>query len=246
MFSKIDDSDRIIPRRRANLVGKLFQGGLSIFLIIYIGLLLLGGDVTGSLGFYTEWLFIPFIVVGVILPVVVSMISRWRQKRAWEEFASSMGFQVTKATSRAFPVIGGTFRGHKIALTQTSQQRGRSRMFFTSYVVTLPENTRNTLTIKKRSLTNFNRSNTGDEEIDGKFEVKASSKKVLDEIITTNRLRQGLLDLAENNTSLHLGVEKKSIRLIESGQVGDPEYLTAVLRYLVDIAYLVERSDRIG
>ena len=119
-------------------------------------------------------------------------------------------------------------------------------MFFTSYVVDLPQATRNTLIIQKRSLTNFNRSNTGDEEIDGKFEVKAPSKTVVDEIITTTRLRQGLMELAENNTSLHLGVEKKVIRLIEAGQVGDPEYLTAVLRYLVDIAYLVERSDRIG
>ena len=102
MFSKIDDSDRIIPRRRANLVGKLFQGGLSIFLIIYVGLLLFGGDVTGRLGFYTEWLFIPLIVVGVLLPVVVSMISRWRQKRAWEEFASSMGVSGHKGNTARF------------------------------------------------------------------------------------------------------------------------------------------------
>lgn len=144
------------------------------------------------------------------------------------------------------PVIQGTYRGHQITIADTNESRGRSREHFTNFMMTLNTPTTSTFTIKKRSITHANRELTNDEEVDKKLTIKINFKMLLEQILKTRRLRQGLLELGERSRTRDLYLNGKVLHYKESGQVSDPEYMQAVLNYMIDLIKLAERVEQIG
>jgi hypothetical protein len=113
-------------------------------------------------------------------------------------------------------------------------------------VINLNEPAQQTLSVKKRALISVNRELTGDEEIDKKLTIKTTSAALLRRLISTTRLRQGLLELGERARSKELSLSRKTLHYIELGQISDTEYIQAVLIYLIDLTSLVERFDRMA
>ena len=161
-------------------------------------------------------------------------------------FAEEMGLPVEKKSWFSSPIIKGTYRGHRITIADTSESRGRSRVHFTNFMMNLNTPTTSSFTIKKRSITHVNRELTNDEVVDKKLTIKINSKMLLQQILKTRRLRQGLLELGERSRTRDLYLNGKTLHYKEGGQVSDPVYLQAVLNYMVEMIKLIERVERIG
>ena len=244
MFSV--DMDRVIPRRRINWVGILLQVLLIVFLLLYFAVAIFEYGDSELFNLVNRYYIPIFLVLFLGFPLVVSLYTRWDQRRKWNQLAEEMGLHIEQASRLAFPEINGTHRGHRISITQTSERRGRSRVYFTNFTIQLSIPASANFVIQKRSLTHINRELTGDEELDKKLTVKISSKRLLQQILKTKRLRQGLLELGERSRTKKMTLLEKNLIYTESGQIRDNDYMRAVLTYLVELASLIERSEQIG
>ena len=240
MFSS--DSDRVIPRQRIKFGNIIIQFSLLVFVILFFRQIIFDSNATDWLAENLVILFVAFFV----LTSLIGSVNRWFQFRRRTTFAAEMGLPVEKKSLFSSPVIQGTYRGHQLTIADTSESRGRSREHFTNFLMTLNTPTTSTFTIKKRSITHANRELTNDEEVDKKLTIKINSNKLLQQILKTRRLRQGLLELGERSRTKDLYLNGKVLHYKESGQVTDPVYLQAVLNYMVEMIKLIERVERIG
>lgn len=243
MFSS--DTDRIIPRRRSklgNLIILPFLLYVSIFL--FFRWLIIDKNTTTWIGDPIIIFVIYFIAFSVFSSLIV-FANRWFHFRRWTVFAEERGLPVKKKNWFSSPVILGTYRGHKITITNTRGNRDPNGNF-TDFMIVLNNPTRHTFTIQKRSFTHVNRELTNDEVIDRKLTIKVNSKTLLLQILKTRKLRQGLLELGERARTRDLYLNGKVLHYKESGQVSDQEYLEAVLNYMIDMIKLVERVEQIG
>jgi len=243
MFSS--DSDRVIPRQRIKFGNIIIQFLLLLFVILFLSQMIFDtNDISwfADLGDYLVILFVGFFV----LTSLIGSANRWFQFRRWTIFAEEMGLTVEKKSWFSSPVILGTYRGHQMTIADTSESRGRSREHFTNFMLNLNTPTTSTFTVKKRSITHANRELTNDEEVDKKLTIKINSKMLLQQILKTGRLRQGLLELGERSRTRDLYLNGKILHYKESGQVSDPAYLQAVLSYMIEMIKLIERVERIG
>jgi hypothetical protein len=244
MFSP--DTDRVISRKRINWAGILSQGTLILFLILYLSLFVFDfgeSDLINSINTY----FLPiFLVIFVVFPLLANLYTRWDQRRKWNLLAEEMGLNIELKSRLAFPEITGTYRAHRVAVVQATEKRGRNRVYFTHFSVELTIPVQENFMIQKRSLAHLNRELTGDEELDKKLTVKISSSRLLQQILKSRRLRQGLIELGERSRTKNLTLQSKSLTYIESGQIRDVEYLRSVLVYLVELSAMIERVEQIG
>lgn len=238
-----DNSDRVIPRKRASLIASLIQALLVIVVLAFSGLVIAADFNQEFISRWEGW-FAPFIGVIVVGSLAASILRNRQQRKRWETLAEEMGFKVEQAKQRDFPVIQGTYRGHKIAIRQTSKQRGNNKEYFTIFACAINFPADFILTVEKRNLLNLSRKLTGDEEIDRKLTIKSSSDRLTQRLLNTPHMRQGLLELGEKAATKQLTVDKNVVQYLEKSQISDTEYMKAVLIYLVDVAVMVDNLGR--
>lgn len=243
MFNR--DYERVIPRQRINIGNLITQGLLLLFVILFAAQLILGENQLEWLGSFETTVIVLFAVFFVITGLV-SLVVRWNQRRRWQSFAEAMGFQTEQKTSFSIPKIRGTYRGYRISISDSTEKQGRNTIHYTNFIMELNIPSQSSFTIEKRSITHIRRELTQDEEIDKKLTVKTSSNRLLQQILKTRRVRQGLLELGERAGSKALYLNSKTLHYKERGQISDTEYLQAVLSYMIELAKLVERMEQVG
>jgi len=243
MFSS--DSDRVIPRQRINFWNLIIQFLIFLFVILFFGQMIFGTNSTDWFREVEEYLIL-LLIVFFVFTSLIGFANRWFQFRRWTIFAEELGLTVEKKSWVSSPVIQGTYRGHRITFAATSENRGRSRVHFTNFMMNLNTPTTSTFTIKKRSITHVNRELTKDEEVDKKLTIMISSRTLLQQMLKTSKLRQGLLELGERSRTKNLYLNGTVLHYKESGLASDPEYLQAVLNYMIEMIKLIERVERIG
>jgi len=239
------DTERVIPRQRINFVNLITEGLIFLFVIFFLGQLILGANRLGRLASFESALFILFVVF-IILSGFISLGVRWIQRRMWSAFADEMGLKTEQKSWFSIPKIRGTYRGYRISIADSTERNGRNAVHFTNFVLDLNTPSRNSFTIQKRNFTHFNRELTNDPGVDKKLTVKISSKKLLQQMLKTRRMRQGLLELGDRARTKVLYLNGKSLLYKERSQVNDREYIQAVLNYLIELAKLIEREEQIG
>jgi hypothetical protein len=219
---------------------------LILFLVLYFGITIFGLGNLNQRDLLESYFLLIFLAIFIGLPLIVGVFTRWDQQRKWNQLAEEMGLKIEQKSRFAFPTITGTHRGHRVSISQITQRRGRNRAYFTSFTIELIVSPRVNFAIQKRSLTHINRELTSDEEIDKRLTIKISSKRLLQQILQSSRIRQGLLELGERARTKNLVLQDKTLVYLENGQIRDTEYLRSVLVYLVELATLVERGEQIG
>lgn len=243
MFSS--DSDRVIPRQRIKFGNLIIQFLLFLFVILFFIQMIFDSNTTNWFEDISDYLVLLFVGF-IILTSLIGFVIRWFHFRKWTIFAEERGLTVEKKSWVSSPVIQGTYRGHRITFAATSENRGRSRVHFTNFMMNLNTPTTSTFTIKKRSITHVNRELTKDEEVDKKLTIMISSRTLLQQMLKTSKLRQGLLELGERSRTKNLYLNGTVLHYKESGLASDPEYLQAVLNYMIEMIKLIERVERIG
>ena len=152
--------------------------------------------------------------------------------------------QTTQPNRWTLPTLQGITRGHRVTISQTTKQRGRSRVYFTNYVVALNTPIKATFVIDKRSLTHFNRYRIGDEDFDKKLSTQTSSEDLIRQLLRTRRLRLGIMQLGERSRSKKLALNGKTLTYVEGGQTTDTEYMRAALNLLTELAQAIERIEQ--
>jgi len=243
MFS--NDTERVIPRQRINLANLFSQGITLLFVILIFVQLFLRAELP-------EWLepsqplILVALVVFFILTGLMSAVVRWNQTRRWKRLAEELGFQTEQKTAFSIPRIRGTYRGYRVAIADSTEKQGRSNIHYTNFMLELNTPSQSSFTIEKRSLTHMRRELTNDDEIDKKLTVKISSEHLLQQILRSRRLRQGLLELGDRAQTKSLYMDGKTLHYKERGQISDREYMQAVLGYIIELAKLIEREVHIG
>lgn len=242
MFSS--NEERVIPYKRVNLTNLITQVFLGFFLLLIFGLTIFPDQLpVFSENFYTY--LTPIIVIFLVLvPLGFGIFGRWVQHQKWKALADDLGFQTEQPNRFTLPKLKGNYRGHQLLISQSSQQRGRSRVYFTDYLVMLNTPSKESFEIKKRAITHFNRYRIGDEEFDKKFSTQNSSDKMIGKILRTRRLRLGILQLGERARSRTLTLSGKALSYVESGQTADTEYMRGVINFLAELGNAVERLDQ--
>jgi len=246
MFSNIEDSNRIIPRMRKNIISASVQYIFVLFILLLLAIPFLSGEFGRLINEYDDYIFIPILILVLGVSIVSSFYINWDLNRRWERLAADFALQLEKQNRFAPPRLTGTFRGHKVTVEITAVKRGRNRTYYTNFFITLPQPVDYNLSFKKRNLISLNRETVGDDEIDKKLKIDSSSDDLLRRILTTNRLRQGLLELGEKNRLQELSITENKIHYVERERISDDNYIHAVLRYLGDLANLVERFDHLA
>lgn len=238
--------DRVIPRQRVHIVNILMQVFTILFLVLYFGVIFFRLGDFNQRDLLDRYFLPIFLIIFIGLPLISSFFTRWDQNRKWAQLADEMSLQIEQKSRLANPVISGTHRGHRVSISQTTQRHGRNRVYLTRFTIQLAVSPKANFIIQKRSLSQFNRQRSGDEEIDKKLTIEISSKRLLEQILKTRRIRQGLLELGERASTKNLALHNNDLVYHENGQIRDIEYLRAVVVYLVEFAALVERGEQIG
>lgn len=246
MFSKIEDSNRVIPRMKGMRGNLIFQLGFAAFILfMFIGMLLPGelGDLFYQ---YEDLIYFPLFILFAASAIFFSVLGNRQINKKWETLASDYSLKFEKGKGLSYPVLSGSFRGHKVRVEVSSVKRGKNRTYFTNVFVTLPQSIGHSMAISRRGLLSGRQNLIGDEELDKKLEIATSSDALLRRILANHRLRRGLLELGEPKRLKNLALSSSSIHYIETGTISDTEYLAAVLRYLTDLANMIDHFDRMA
>ena len=243
MFSA--DEERVIPRKRINLTNLITQIFLGFFLLLIFGLTIFPEQIPTISENFTSYITPIVIIFLVVIPLGFGLIGRWVQHQKWKALAEELGFQAEQPNRFTLPTLKGTYRGHRLVISQSSQRRGRSRVYFTNFLVVLNTPSTENFEIKRRSITHFNRNQTGDEEFDRKFSTESSSQKMIDKILRTRRLRLGMMQLGERARTRTLSLNGKALSYVEGGQTSDTEYMRGVINFLAELGNAVERMDQL-
>jgi hypothetical protein len=243
MFSSVEE--RIIPRKRINLTSVITQIFLGLFLLLIFGFTLFPVQLLWFSENFYSYLTPVFIIFLIFVPLGLGLFGQWVQHQKWKALADELGFQTEQRNRFTLPTLKGTYRGHRLIISQSSQRRGRSRVYFTNYLVTLNTPTSESFEIKRRSITHFNRNQTGDEEFDKKHSTQASSEKMIDKLLRTRRLRLGMMQLGERSRTKTLTLNGASISYVEGGQTADTEYMRGAINFLAELSNAIERMDQL-
>ena len=247
MFNPDKDDERIIPRKRLDIL----KGGSQVLAVIFL-LLYLGYDLfvemlpiaIPEIGYQT--LIILMLVLVIVVPGAFMLFSKWVQLQKWQALADEIGFQAERANNFSIPKLHGTLRGHRITVWQSSERRGRNRVNFTNISVGLNERVGDSFSLKKRSLTDFNQHKVGDDEFDKRYTTQTTNQRLIDTILHTRRLRLGLLQLGERARTRTLVFNQSTLAYIESGETSDTDYLRSVMGFLSEMAQTIERTKQFG
>jgi len=244
MFTSDQDTERIIPRKRIDFLKIGTQVLAVVFLLLYIGYDLIAETLPAIPIIGYENLVIILLVLVFGMPVAINLFRKWLQTQKWLALAEEIGFQVEKESRFSLPTLQGTLRGHRMTLSQSSQNRGRRRTHFTNIKVQLNEPVSEYLTLNKRSVTNFNQHKIGDDEIDKRYTTQTNDERLIQTILRTRRLRLGLLQLGERARTRSLNLTQTTLSYIENGETADTEYLRAVMGFLSEMAHTAERHGQ--
>ncbi len=240
------DAERIIPRRRGSL-GQFIMRGFQVILVLLFLAYFAFAEIFPE--FFEQFprlietgLWIPIIVI----PILFVIYTRWSHHRKWAALADEMGLTLEQKKRGAFPTIMGTYRAHRVEISKHVEGGGQQQVSFTDILVNLNFETRETLTIQSKKITDLNREKTGIEEIDKKLTVVSSSKRLVQRVLNTRRLCLGLLQLGENSRTRRLMLNGKTLHYRERGDIGDKEYLRAALVFLVDLSNVIEGFAQMG
>jgi hypothetical protein len=246
MFSNIEDSNRVIPPLQRNFFPYLYQGFLVLSILLILFLPYLPGEAGDLIYRYIDYFYIALFAMFFLGAIAGNVLVNWNLKRKWEMLASEFALQMEQKNRFQTPTLSGTFRGHQVKIEISAVKTGRSRTYYTNFYITLIAPSSETLSVKKRGLISMNREPVGDDEIDKKLTITTTSDALLQRILANSRLRQGLLELGERARTKELTLAKNNIHYVEQGRISNPEYIQATLRYLSDLANLVERFDRMA
>jgi hypothetical protein len=244
MFPSDQDTERIIPRKRIDFL-KIGTNALAVtFVLLYISFDIFADMLPTIPQLNYETLIIILLVLIFVMPLSINMFSKWLQSQKWRALADEIGFQTKQDNRVSMPALHGTLRGHQIKVSQTAERRGRSRVFFTQYEVTLAERVSSSFKMQKRRFTSFNQEKTGDEEFDKKYTTSTTDERLVNNILRTRRLRLGLLQLGERARTRTLTLNHTTLTYIESGETADTEYIKAVMGFLSEMAHIIERNQQ--
>ncbi len=241
MFSVEDE--RVIPRKQVNLAALIIQIFFGIFFLFILGMTFFGGQIPDRFGEFIPFIMPIFVVFLLLIPLGFGIFGRWVQHRKWKALADQLGFQAEQPNVFTLPTLTGTYRGHRFVISQSSQQRGRSRIYFTNYLVMLNTPSRNSFEIKKRSILHLNRNRIGDEEFDKKFSTQTSSERLVNKILSTRRLRLGIFQLGHRARTRNLTLSGETLAYTERGQTLDTEYMHSVISFLGELATAIEHTN---
>jgi hypothetical protein len=238
------DIDRVIPRKRGNLIAQALRAVFFLAMVAFAGYFFFASELSEIVESLTVFLSVPLIAVLVAVPLAMVIYENWDQQRKWKALAEEMGWQVQQKHRFATPTLQGTHRGHKVTITEVTNQRGRSREYYTQYVVQLNTPVKDNFQIERRNLMHMNRYKTGDEGFDRRHSTQASSTKLIEQILGVRRLRQGLIELGENARSKALVLKGNTLGYVEGGKTSDMDYLRAATGLLSELATNVERIEQ--
>ncbi len=244
MFS--DDTERIIPRKRPNYTQIAIQVVIILMLFSYLAVpLLLSEQIDRNPQIEAIWL--PAVFIGTMVAILgATWLETWLLRRTWAALAEDMGFRYSPPLKGSKPTIQGSYRSHRFEITQTTVKQGRNQTHYTNFAIPLNGTVSTTFKVQAKRLTHFNRDVTGDDEIDRKLTISTNSKKLLENLLRTQRIRLGLLQLRDGNRRLQLTMDKTTLYYTMLGRITDREYLVAVLAFLVQLAGATERFEQIG
>lgn len=244
MFS--DDSERIIPRKRPNYVQIIIQVIIILIFLAYLAVPLLFSE---QLNRYpqVESIWLPAVFIGAMVIILsATWLESWSMRRNWAAYAEEKGFRYKPPERGSKPAIQGSYRSHRFEIVQTTVRRGRSQVHYTNFILPLNKTVSTTLKVQSRSLAHFNREVTGDDQIDRKLTISTNSKKLVENLLRTRRIRLGLLNLRDGNRRMQLAMDKTTLQFSLLGRISDREYLQAVLTFLAELASAIERFDQVG
>jgi hypothetical protein len=244
MFPSDQDTERIIPRKKIDFLRIGTNALAVIFVLLYISFDVFAETLPAIPQINYETLIIILLVLIFGMPLTITMFSKWVQSQKWRALADEIGFQTKQDNRVSTPVLHGTLRGHKVQVSQASERRGRSKVFYTHYQVALTERVSSSFKIQKRRFTTLNQEKIGDEEFDKKFTINTTDQRLINNILRTRRLRLGLLQLGERARTRTLTLNQTTLTYIESGETADTEYIKAVMGFLSELAHIIERNQQ--
>ncbi|MBN2044121.1 MAG: hypothetical protein JW757_03795 [Anaerolineales bacterium] len=244
MFTSGKDEERIIPRKRMNYLKVSAQLLAVVFVLLYFGFDLLSEVLPAFPQLSYEVMLVILLVLVFVIPGGIALFSKWLQRQKWLALADEIGFQAKQTNRFSMPALYGSLRGHRITIAQTSERRGRSRVFFTKYQIMLNKTVDQSFVLKKRGIADFNQKKVGDDEFDKHYSTQATDERLIGNILRTRRLRLGLLQLGERTRTRSLTLNQDTLVYIESGETSDTEYLRAVMGFLSELAHNIERQGQ--
>ena len=246
MFSNVEDSNRTIPKMRGSNMNAILQFGFIGIVLITFFTMLLPGEIGEFFYENEDLIFFPMFILFAIIAIAFAIYTSRRLNKSWESIASDYSLKFEPAKGMRSPTLSGSFRGHKVQVEITSVKRGKNRTYYTDFFVSFPEHIGHSLQVEKRGLLSGKQNLIGDEDLDKKYIIQTSSDALLRRILANNRLRRGLLELGEPKRFKEMAISSLTIHYVETGKIGDADYMAAVLRYLTDLANLIDHFDRMA
>ena len=244
MYTSANDEERIIPRKKINFLKVGSQVLAVVFVLLYIGFDLLAEFLPALPAINYQTLIILLLVLIFVMPGGIILFGKWLQIQKWLGLADELGFQAKQANRFSLPTMHGSLRGHRITISQISERRGRSRVFFTRYHITLNEPGNESFVFKNRGIMDFNQKKIGDVEFDKRYSTTTNDERMVGNILRNRRLRLGLLQVGERARSRSLALNHDALVYVESGETSDTEYLRAVMGFLSELAQNIERQGQ--
>ncbi|MCP4142299.1 MAG: hypothetical protein GY755_18845 [Chloroflexi bacterium] len=241
-------TQRKVPKRK-NLLG-YFKIIPLIFVFFLFGIIAL----SVILGFDDDYIFIGFALIIIPLSIGMGVLEGkiWRDR--WREFAERSGFtyEEYKQFMSKWARVKGTSRGYSFVIEKFVRGSGKYKKSYTSIKVALRANNEEDLEISARNIfSGLGKAFQGqkklqyvelsDVELDGKLLVKSTSEQFARRTISSMSIRQGLLDIRSQTSSMNLKLENGEVYYHELNVIADGEYLLAVINLLVELAENVER-----
>jgi len=186
------------------------------------------------------------IVVGVVgVVILIKVLQRQAQKRAWGEMASQLGLV---CESGRYPwsslAVRGMYRGHALVLDTFVEHGYRRSQTYTQIVMTVNNSAGLRLMLHEASVASrvgkrlgVQDIQVGDADIDRRFMIKGQPEEGVRRLLAAEALRQKLLSVS----SIHLTLEGAAIRYQHRGVEKGTERLHSLFDLMSEFATAVEQ-----
>ena len=240
---------RKVPKRKNDLSFLRFMP--VVFVLLLFGTVF----IFESIGVQSEYLFIGFFLIFIPLAIGISIVETKAWRDSWREFADGSGFtyEEYKQSFSKWARVKGVYRGYSFIVEKFVRGSGKYQKSYTSLKVVLSDKPEGALEISARSFFSglkkvFNGSRKklqyielGDVELDGKLLVKSTSEQFARRKLSSQGIRQGILDIRSQTSSMNLKIMDGEVYYHELSVIVDNEYLLAVLNVLVELAESMKR-----
>jgi len=149
--------------------------------------------------------------------------------------------------------VKGTYRGYPFVVEKFIRGSGKYKKAYTSIKIGLREKPTGALEIFARSVSSglakaFYSKNKelqyielGDVDLDGKLVIKSTSEQFARNALSSMGLRQGLLEIRSQTSSMQLKLDGGQVYYHELNVIMDGEYLMALINLMVELAESVGR-----